>query len=103
VTLSTRSGRPCRGRQGGLDAGEIADAGPLGVSTRPRPTNPSTRLPGPWATPEEGWVRNHGVVATANHCVNSIPYVVRAEPGIKTCLDLPVIAGRAHPRFARRT
>jgi len=54
------------------------------------------------ATPEEGWVRNPGVVATANHCVNSIPYVVRAEPGIQTYLDLPVIAGRAHPRFAQR-
>lgn len=53
-------------------------------------------------TPEAGWVRNPGVVATANHCVNSIPYVVRAEPGIRTYLDLPVVAGRAHPRFARR-
>jgi hypothetical protein len=53
-------------------------------------------------TPEEGWLRNPGVVATANHCVNSVPYVVRADPGIKTYLDLPVIAGRAHPRFARR-
>ena len=52
-------------------------------------------------TPEEGWLRNPGVVATANHCVNSIPYVVRAEPGIQTYLDLPVIAGRAHPRMAR--
>jgi hypothetical protein len=53
-------------------------------------------------TPEEGWVRNPGVVATANHCVNSIPYVVRAEPGIRTYLDLPVIAGRAHPRLTGR-
>src|SRR4051794_5244335 len=53
-------------------------------------------------TPEEGWVRNPGVVATANHCVNSVPYVVRAEPGIRTYLDLPLIAGRPHPRFARR-
>ncbi|RNM13965.1 dihydrodipicolinate reductase [Nocardioides pocheonensis] len=54
-------------------------------------------------TPEAGWERNPGVVATANHCVNSIPYVVRAYPGIRTYLDLPVIAGRAHPRFARRS
>ena len=53
-------------------------------------------------TPEEGWERNPGVVATANHCVNSVPYVVRAEPGIKTYLDLPVIAGRAHPRLVGR-
>lgn len=49
------------------------------------------------ATVEEGLARNPGVVATALHCVNSIPYVVAAEPGIKTYLDLPLIAGRAHP------
>ncbi|HEX2893423.1 MAG TPA: hypothetical protein VHO29_05410 [Marmoricola sp.] len=53
-------------------------------------------------TPEAGWARNPGVVATANHCVNSIPYVVAAEPGIRTYLDLPLVAGRAHPRFSRR-
>jgi hypothetical protein len=34
-------------------------------------------------------------VATANHCVNAIPYVCRAEPGIKTYLDLPLISGWA--------
>lgn len=44
-----------------------------------------------------GLVRNPGVVATAMHCVNSIPYVVAAEPGIRTYLDLPLVAGRAHP------
>lgn len=43
----------------------------------------------------EGLQRNPGVVATANHCVNAIPYVVPAESGIKTYLDLPLIAGRA--------
>ncbi|MCQ4361174.1 dihydrodipicolinate reductase [Mycobacterium gordonae] len=43
----------------------------------------------------EGLQRNPGVVATANHCVNAIPYVCPAEPGIKTYLDLPLIAGRA--------
>lgn len=48
-------------------------------------------------TVDEGLVRNPGVVATALHCVNSIPYVVAAEPGIRTYLDLPLIAGRAHP------
>ncbi len=42
-----------------------------------------------------GLSHNPGVVATANHCVNAIPYVCRAEPGIKTYLDLPLIAGRA--------
>ena len=45
----------------------------------------------------EGLARNRGIVATANHCVNSVPYVCRADPGIKTYLDLPLIAGRAAP------
>ena len=44
---------------------------------------------------EEGLKRNRGIVATAMHCVNSVPYVCAASPGIKTYLDLPVIAGRA--------
>ena len=34
--------------------------------------------------------------APAMHCVNAIPYVCEAAPGIKTYLDLPLIAGRAH-------
>jgi hypothetical protein len=46
-------------------------------------------------TVEAGLVRNPGIVSTANHCVNAIPYLVAAEPGIKTYLDLPLIAGRA--------
>ena len=50
-------------------------------------------------TVEEGLVRNPGVVATANHCVSAIPYVVAAEPGIKTYLDLPLLAGRAAPHL----
>ena len=49
----------------------------------------------------EGLKRNPGVVATANHCVSAIPYVCDAEPGIKTYLDLPLIAGRAAPDLAR--
>lgn len=44
-----------------------------------------------------GLVRNPGIVATANHGVSAIPYVCRADPGIKTYLDLPLIAGRAAP------
>ena len=48
-------------------------------------------------TVEAGLARNPGIVATANHCVNAIPYVVAAEPGIRTYLDLPMIAGRAAP------
>ena len=36
-----------------------------------------------------------GLTGPAMHCVNAIPYVVAAEPGIKTYLDLPIIAGRA--------
>jgi hypothetical protein len=50
---------------------------------------------------EAGLVRNPGVVATANHCVSAIPYVHAAGPGIKTYLDLPLIAGRAAPHLSR--
>jgi hypothetical protein len=39
--------------------------------------------------------RNPGLLATAMHCVNAIPYVCQAEPGIRTYLDLPLICGRA--------
>jgi hypothetical protein len=52
-------------------------------------------------TVEEGLLRNPGVVATAMHCVNAVPYVCRAEPGIRSYLDLPLIAGRAAPDLAR--
>ena len=48
-------------------------------------------------TIEEGLERNRGIVATAMHCVNAIPYVCAAEPGLKTYLDLPLVAGRAAP------
>ncbi|MEY2436722.1 MAG: 2,4-diaminopentanoate dehydrogenase C-terminal domain, partial [Acidimicrobiaceae bacterium] len=30
--------------------------------------------------------------------VSAIPYVCDAEPGIRTYLDLPLIAGRAAPK-----
>ena len=49
----------------------------------------------------EGLVKNPGVVVTANHCVNAIPDVCAAEPGIKTYLDLPVFAGRPAPNLTR--
>ena len=38
--------------------------------------------------------QNPGIAATAMHCVNSIPAVCEAPPGIRTYLDLPLIAGR---------
>ena len=44
---------------------------------------------------QDSWI---GLIAAAMHCVNAIPYVVEAEPGIKTYLDLPLIAGRAATR-----
>ena len=50
----------------------------------------------------EGLKRNRGIVATAMHCVNSIPYVCKAAPGIRTYLDLPVITGRADRSLGRR-
>ncbi len=49
-----------------------------------------------------GLVRNPGIVATANHGVSAIPYVCRAEPGIRTYLDLPLVAGRAAPGLSAR-
>ena len=48
-----------------------------------------------------GLERNNGIVATAMHCVSAVPYVCAAAPGIKTYLDLPLIAGRAAPHLAR--
>jgi len=53
------------------------------------------------ASIEEGLQRNRGIVATANHCVNAVPYVCRAEPGLRTYLGLPLIAGRAASRLHR--
>ena len=40
-----------------------------------------------------------GIVGTAAHCVNSVPAVCAAPPGIATYLDLPLISGKAAPRF----
>ncbi|MCP4003896.1 MAG: dihydrodipicolinate reductase [bacterium] len=51
---------------------------------------------------ETAQVRNPGIVATAMHCVNAIPYVCRAEPGIRTYLDLPLVAGRAAAELRTR-
>ena len=48
-----------------------------------------------------GLIRNPGIVATANHCVSAIPYVCAAAPGIRSYLDLPLIAGRAAPALHR--
>ena len=53
------------------------------------------------ATTEAGLLRNEGIVATAMHCVNAIPYVCEAEPGIRSYLDLPLIAGRAAPHLVK--
>ena len=50
---------------------------------------------------EAGLRRNPGVVATAMHCVNAIPYVCEAAPGLVTYLDLPPVAGRAAPLLAK--
>ena len=48
----------------------------------------------------EGLRKNPGVAATGNHCVHAIPHVCAAEAGIKTYLDLPMIAGRPAPKLA---
>ena len=49
---------------------------------------------------EPGDELESGVVATAAHCVNSIPAVCAAAPGVATYLDLPLISGKAAPRLA---
>ncbi|MCB0950046.1 MAG: dihydrodipicolinate reductase [Mycobacterium sp.] len=41
----------------------------------------------------------YGLVGTAAHCVNSVPAVCAAPPGIATYLDLPLVTGKAAPRF----
>ncbi len=41
--------------------------------------------------------RNHDIVATARHCVDAIPHVGAAERGMKTYLELPLLAGPAAP------
>ncbi len=69
--------------------------------------DPGTKLTFKNLHPESiaaGLRRNPGVVATAMHCVNAVPYVVDAEPGLLTYLDLPPYAGRAarHLHRSRR-
>ena len=41
---------------------------------------------------------NEGILATAMHCVNAVPYVVDAAPGIRTYLDLPFMPARTRAR-----
>lgn len=53
------------------------------------------------ATVEAGLTRNDGIAVTAAHLVNTVPYVCAADPGVATALDLPLVAGRAHPSLAR--
>jgi hypothetical protein len=50
---------------------------------------------------EAGLMRNPGIVVTAAHCVNSIPYVCAADPGVLTFVDMPLVTGRAHPDLAK--
>lgn|GEM_PF-6058401 len=52
-----------------------------------------------------GLARNPGIVAAAMQCVNAIPIVCRAEPGIRTYLDLPSYHGKAAKQLgaARRS
>ncbi len=47
----------------------------------------------------EGLECNNGIVATAAHCVNSVPAVCAAAPGVATYLDLPLISAKAAPRL----
>ena len=51
------------------------------------------------ATVEAGLLCNEGIVATAMHCVNTVPYVCKAQPGIRSYPDLSMICGRAAPHL----
>ena len=81
------------------------DFGPEGERFEVEVTgDPSTKLSIHGWHPESipaGLERNPGIVATAVHGVSAIPYVCRAEPGIQTYLDLPLVSGRAAPKLAR--
>jgi hypothetical protein len=52
-------------------------------------------------TDEAALARNPGITATAMHCVNAIPAVCQAEPGIRSYLDLPLVCGRADTSLSR--
>ena len=52
-------------------------------------------------TVEQGLASNPGIVATAAHCVNSIPATCVASPGVKSFFDLPPLTGRAAPWLSR--
>lgn len=56
-----------------------------------------------WHPPSiaEGLRRNPGIVATAQHCVNSVPVVCAADPGVRTFVDLPIVNGRIAPHLRR--
>ena len=71
---------------------EIAGEPPVQVSFHGlHPTDPLD---------EAALARNPGITATAMHCVNAVPYVCAAEPGIRSYLDLPLVCGRADPTLA---
>ena len=56
--------------------------------------HPDYHRGGPRAQPGRSW-------PPPMHCVNAVPYVCAAEPGLQTYLDLPLVAGRAAPSLRR--
>jgi hypothetical protein len=42
---------------------------------------------------DHSWI-NDGLLATGMHALNAVPYVIEADPGIKTFLDLPWMMGK---------
>jgi hypothetical protein len=87
----------------GSDVGEIVGSAPLEPFEVEIKGNPNTfvTVTGWQAeTIEAGLLANPGIVAAAAHCVNSVPYVCAAAPGIVTSLELPLVAGRADPKFS---
>jgi 2,4-diaminopentanoate dehydrogenase len=51
-------------------------------------------------SPDVYFDHNPGLIATAAHCVNAIPYVCAAPAGVQTSVDLPMVAGRISSRIS---
>lgn len=49
-----------------------------------------------------GWNQNV-LASTGAHAINAVPYVMEAEPGVVTFLDLPIVAGRGALTTVPRT
>ena len=84
---------------GQFGSGMVISARPVSATDRGAGPPPHLRHRQGWQpeTVEQGLISNPGVVATAAHCVNSIPAVCSAEPGIRSFFRSAPLTGRAAP------